>query len=78
MAKSLMEFTTKRCKVFLEGKTMSVMTAKKPFEGVLSKVEAGENLFTLVVGCNKCAKISKTGGTEATLEMIKPSQGTRR
>jgi hypothetical protein len=50
---------------------MSVITTKKPFEEVVSKIESGKNLSTLVVGCDKCAKISKTGGTEETLEMIR-------
>lgn len=40
---------------------MSVITTKKDFEEVLLKNSEKKELKTLVVGCNKCAKISKTG-----------------
>lgn len=48
---------------------MSVITTKKDFEEVLLKISEKKELKTLVVGCNKCAKISKTGGIDETVEM---------
>lgn len=48
---------------------MSVITVKKPFDEVLAKIKKNGDLRTLVIGCDKCARISQTGGTDEVKKM---------
>jgi len=48
---------------------MSVITIQKSFEEVLASVSATDPASVWVLGCDKCGKVSKTGGTEQVVEM---------
>ena len=43
---------------------MSVITASKPYEDVSAALSRRGDLRVIVLGCDKCAKTSKTGGVE--------------
>lgn len=48
---------------------MSVITASKPWNEVVESLARRPDLATVVVGCDKCARLSRTGGTEEVLGM---------
>lgn len=48
---------------------MSVITRKKSFEEIVNRLRRDEELPVIVLGCNKCAKLSETGGTPQVKEM---------
>lgn len=43
---------------------MSVITVSKPWREVMESLARRPDLETVVLGCDKCAKLSRTGGTE--------------
>lgn len=43
---------------------MSVITVSKPWTEVVESLARRPDLVTAVVGCDKCAKLSGTGGAE--------------
>ena len=48
---------------------MSVITASKPFADVHAQLIARGDLATVIVGCDKCAKTSATGGTNEVRQL---------
>ena len=48
---------------------MSVITVSKKYEDVLEILQRKGTLPIVIVGCDKCAKTSKTGGTDEVREM---------
>jgi len=48
---------------------VSVVTIQKSFEEVLATLNAVAAAKVWVLGCDKCGKVSKTGGTEQVVEM---------
>jgi len=48
---------------------MSVITSSKKYEEVLGQLVAKDNSPVVVLGCDKCAKTSKTGGANEVHEM---------
>jgi hypothetical protein len=48
---------------------MSVITKQKPFEKIVESLNRNSGLPVVVLGCDKCAKISETGGTVQVKKM---------
>jgi len=48
---------------------MSVITIQKSFEEVMASLNAIAAARVWVVGCDKCGKVSKTGGTDEVVDM---------
>jgi len=48
---------------------MSVVTSQKPFDEVVRGLRAAAPSRLLVLGCGKCAKVSRTGGDEEVRAM---------
>lgn len=48
---------------------MSVITATKRFEDLLARLTVNEARPTAVLGCDRCAKVSRTGGQDEVREL---------
>ena len=56
---------------------MSVITMSKRFEDVVGLLQARPELPVVVLGCDKCAKTSKTGGTAEVRAMREQLRGAK-
>jgi hypothetical protein len=50
---------------------MSVITASKNYDDVLETLKRRGDLQAVVLGCNKCAKLNRTGGTQEVRQLRK-------
>ncbi|MEP0813918.1 MAG: hypothetical protein HRF49_04565 [bacterium] len=56
---------------------MSVITKKKEFQEILELLRLTPSRSTVVLGCDKCAKTSETGGTVQVAEMRELLSGAK-
>ena len=55
---------------------MSVITVAKPAEEIVARLTRRPDLPVVVIGCDKCAKLSHTGGVEEVLAMRRFLRGS--